>query len=249
MRLIVLVMPLQGIVPGRCESPPRSPFLLQPRRCYPSNSSPFVLLRSNEPHHRLPGHPHGPFSGGALTSPSPASDPPRRGASTTPSASSRLSLPRQIRARLDLCHGVSVPELRLVLGQKGLASSSKQKPNVYLSDPWMGQGPAFSPAPALYPAPAAGQIRPRTAQHLLLSRIGSRSGAVRYAKSSGCSSASYNRQAFPLYFCPCRSRSPILFCLLPHAILKLRSCHVSLPLVTSSSPYCHHHLLRLLFGY
>nr|XP_051182424.1 uncharacterized protein LOC127296400 isoform X4 [Lolium perenne]XP_051182425.1 uncharacterized protein LOC127296400 isoform X5 [Lolium perenne]XP_051182426.1 uncharacterized protein LOC127296400 isoform X6 [Lolium perenne] len=193
MRLIVLVMPLQGIVPGRCESPPRSPFLLQPRRCYPSNSSPFVLLRSNEPHHRLPGHPHGPFSGGALTSPSPASDPPRRGASTTPSASSRLSLPRQIRARLDLCHGVSVPELRLVLGQKGLASSSKQKPNVYLSDPWMGQGPAFSPAPALYPAPAAGQIRPRTAQHLLLSRIGSRSGAVRYAKSSGCSSASYNR--------------------------------------------------------
>nr|XP_051221951.1 uncharacterized serine-rich protein C215.13-like [Lolium perenne] len=63
---------------------------------------------------------------------------------------------------------------------------------------------------------------------------------VRYAKSFGCSSASFNRQAFPLYSCPCRSRSPILFCLLPHAILELRSCHVSLPLVTSSSPYCHH---------
>nr|XP_051224183.1 uncharacterized protein LOC127342289 isoform X2 [Lolium perenne] len=81
------------------------------------------------------------------------------------------------------------------------------------------------------------------------SRIGSRSGVVRYAKFSGCPSASFNMQAFPLYSCPCRSRSPILFCLLTHAILKLRSCHVSFPLVTSSSPYCHHHLPQLLFGY
>ena len=34
-----------------------------------------------------------------------------------------------------------------------------------------------------------------------------------------------------------RSHSPILFCLLPYATLELRSCHVSYPLVTSSSPY------------
>nr|XP_051185903.1 uncharacterized protein LOC127299907 [Lolium perenne] len=119
------------------------------------------------------------------------------------------------------------------------------------SDPQPSDPVPTGPRPVSPPACSPPSVRqaPVRCSAFASSWIGSRSGVVRYDKFSGCSSTSFNRQAFPLYSCPCRSRSPILFCLLPHAILKLRSCHLSFPLVTSSSPYCHHHLLRLLFGY
>nr|XP_051200507.1 uncharacterized protein LOC127314077 isoform X1 [Lolium perenne] len=173
LRLILLFHLVQGIDPGGLQSSPIRRFSRAGRRLSSSIPAALVFLQPNRAHHRVPHvRPHLRRHFVSSGSPQPSNPPPTRA----------------------FRHGC-ISWLDSVYAEP---YQNQQEQRSSADPPPVGPRPVFSSGAANARAARSSRRRHRSdpaqdSAAFASSRIGSRSGDVRYDKSSGCFSASFNR--------------------------------------------------------